>query len=46
MQPTVGSLLVNFLKEEPEHPHAKLITQELERLFERYKRRITDNDNN
>lgn len=32
VQPTVGALLANFLKEEPEHPHAKLITSELERI--------------
>ncbi len=40
MQPTVGALLVTFLKEEPEHPHAKLITKELERLHKRYDKRI------
>lgn len=39
MQPTVGALLVNFLKEEPEHPHAKLITAELNRLERLYAKR-------
>ena len=46
MQPTVGSLLVTFLKEEPENPHAKMITQELERLHKRYKKRILKDENN
>ena len=44
MQPTVGALLVAFLKEEPEHPHAKLITKELERLHKRYDKRIKDGE--
>lgn len=44
MQPTVGSLLVTFLKEEPENPHAKLITKELERLHKRYDKRIKDGE--
>lgn len=44
MQPTVGALLVTFLKEEPEHPHAKLITKELERLHKRFDKRIKDGD--
>lgn len=39
MQPTVGSLLVNFLKEEPEHPHAIIITKEIERLYKRLEKR-------
>lgn len=44
MQPTVGSLLVTFLKEDPEHPHAKLITAEIERLYKRYMERNEDNN--
>lgn len=44
MQPTVGSLLVTFLKEEPEHPHAKLITKELERLHKRFDKRLKDGE--
>lgn len=42
MQPTVGALLVNFLKEEPEHPHAKLIIAELDRLHKRFMKRDKD----
>lgn len=44
MQPTVGALLVNFLKEEPEHPHAKLITAELDRLNKRFRKRVKDGE--
>lgn len=44
MQPTVGALLVNFLKEEPEHPHAKLIQAELDRIHKRWKKRIKDGE--
>ena len=33
MQPTVGALLVNFLREDPTNPHAKLISAEIERLY-------------
>lgn len=44
MQPTVGALLVTFLKEEPEHPHAVLITKEIERLHRRYKKRIKNGE--
>ena len=36
MQPSVGSLVVNFLKEEPDHPHAKLIIAEVTRLYDEY----------
>ena len=39
VQPSVGALLVNFLKSEPEHPHAKLIIAELERIHQRYEER-------
>lgn len=44
MQPTVGALLVTFLKEEPEHPHAIKITKEIERLHRRYVKRIKDEE--
>lgn len=44
MQPTVGSLLVKFLKEEPENPHAILITKEIERLYRRRNKRIKDGE--
>lgn len=40
VQPSVGALLANFLKEEPEHPHAVLITKELERILEGYSKRV------
>ena len=39
MQPTVGALLANFLKEEPKNPHAKLITAEINRLHKRLNER-------
>lgn len=42
MQPTVGSLLATFLKEEPEHPHAILITKEIDRLYRRFRKRGKD----
>ena len=44
VQPTVGALLANFLKEEPEHPHAKIITKELDRLYKRLSKRWDDGD--
>ena len=44
VQPTVGALLANFLKEESEHPHAKLITKELDRLYKRLSKRWDDGD--
>ena len=40
VQPSVGSLLADFLMEEPEHPHAKLIIAEMERIQKRFKKRI------
>lgn len=36
VQPSVGALLANFLKDEPENKHAKLIIAELERIWERH----------
>ena len=33
MQPTVGEMLADFLKEEPENPHAIRMTEEITRLF-------------
>ena len=44
MQPTVGALLVTFLKEDPENPHAIKITKEIERLHRRYTKRIKDEE--
>jgi len=40
VQPSVGALLANFLKEEPEHPHAKIIIAELGRICNAYGERI------
>lgn len=40
VQPTVGALLANFLKEDPEHPHAKIIIAELDRILAGYSERI------
>ncbi len=40
VQPSVGSLLADFLMSEPEHPHAKLIADELDRISADYDRRI------
>lgn len=40
VQPSVGALLANFLKAEPEHPHAKLIIAELERILNGYSKRL------
>jgi hypothetical protein len=34
VQPSVGSLLAKFLKEDPENPHAKIINAELDRIHE------------
>lgn len=36
VQPSVGALLVDFLKEEPNNPHAKKITAELDRIMKRF----------
>lgn len=44
VQPSVGSLLAKFLKEDPEHPHAKAITAELERIVKRYNERIASGE--
>lgn len=44
MQPTVGALLVDFLKAEPDHPHAKIITKELDRLHKRFMKRDKDGE--
>lgn len=40
MQPTVGSLVADFLIADPEHPHAVIITKELDRLRKNYTKRI------
>lgn len=44
VQPTVGSLVAEFLMAEPDHPHAKLITKELERLHRKYAKRIKNGE--
>jgi hypothetical protein len=44
VQPSVGSLLAKFLKEDPENPHAKAIIAELERILERYNERILNGE--
>ena len=37
VQPSVGSLLAEFLRKDPENPHAKAINAELDRIHERYR---------
>jgi len=44
VQPSVGSLLVNFLKEDPENPHAKLIIAEIDRILDAYDERIKNKE--
>lgn len=44
VQPSVGALLANFLKEYPEHPSAKLIIDEMDRLRERFANRIENGE--
>jgi len=44
VQPSVGALLADFLKEDPEHPHAKIITAELDRIIERYNERVINGE--
>ena len=39
MQPSVGGLLADFLRAEPEHPHAQRIATELKRINDRYTER-------
>lgn len=39
VQPSVGSLLADFLMEEPEHPHAQLIVAEIDRIRADYSER-------
>lgn len=40
VQPSVGALFVDFLREEPENRHAKLIIAEMERIIEGFSKRI------
>lgn len=40
VQPTVGSLLADFLEQEPENPHAILIVKEMERINRDYNKRL------
>lgn len=44
LQYSVGSMLADFLMDEPEHPYAQLITKEMERINRRYARRIKAGD--
>jgi hypothetical protein len=37
VQPSVGDLLVKFLRDQPENPHAIKITEELDRIYELFK---------
>lgn len=39
VQPSVGALLVEFLKEEPDNPHAKLIIAEMDRIMKSFHER-------
>lgn len=40
VQPTVGSLLADFLEQEPDNPHAILIVKEMERIQRDYTKRL------
>lgn len=42
VQPSVGSLLADFLLAEPKHPHAVIIRAELDRIRAGYKQRIRE----
>lgn len=44
VQPSVGSLLADFLTEEPEHPHAQKIIKEIERIRKAYTKRVKAGD--
>ena len=44
VQPSVGKLVANFLKEEPDHPHARTITAELDKIREAYGERIKNGE--
>lgn len=44
VQPSVGRLLADFLIECPEHPHAILILEELDRIQANYLERIKNGD--
>lgn len=49
VQPTVGSLLADFLEQEPDNPHAVLIVKEMERIHRNYAKRLKaekENENN
>lgn len=40
IQPSVGSLIADFLEQEPENPHAILIVKEMERIRRNYAKRL------
>lgn len=44
VQPSVGALVANFLKEDPENKHAKLILAEMERISKAFSKRIKEGD--
>lgn len=42
IQPSVGSLIADFLEQEPENPHAILIVKEMERIRRNYVKRLKE----
>lgn len=42
VQPSVGSLIADFLEQEPENPHAKLIVKEMKRIKRDYAKRLKE----
>lgn len=42
IQPSVGSLIADFLEQEPENPHAILIVKEMERIQRDYRKRLKE----
>lgn len=46
MQPTVGTLIADFILEDPTNPHAIKINKELTRLHKNYAKRIKAGDVN
>lgn len=44
VQPSVGSLLADFLTEEPDHPHAQKIITEIDRIRKAYDKRVKAGD--
>jgi hypothetical protein len=44
IQPTVGTLVADFILENPTNPHAIKINKELDRLRKNYNKRIKDGE--